>query len=138
MSVLVVAVDGSLEAQRAIDAAARLARATGAAVSLVHVGPQPETLQVAGEHDGFSRAYAGYADAMLRRLAQSPSLAGLTVTTRVLEGDPATCIAAHAREASADLVVSGSRGLNAVTRLLVGSVSTRLLHLCDRPVMIVR
>ena len=43
-----------------------------------------------------------------------------------------------ARERSTDLIVVGTRGQGPVGRLLGGSVSTRVVHHADRPVLVVR
>jgi nucleotide-binding universal stress UspA family protein len=53
-------------------------------------------------------------------------------------GLPADEIVAAARDAKADLVVIGARGLGAIKRLLLGSVSERVLHRVDCPVLIVK
>jgi nucleotide-binding universal stress UspA family protein len=60
------------------------------------------------------------------------------VERAVVEGDPARQIVATARRRDVDLVVLGARGLGALGRLLLGSVSETVLHHADRPVMIVR
>jgi nucleotide-binding universal stress UspA family protein len=56
----------------------------------------------------------------------------------VVEGDPARQIVATARSRNVDLMVLGARGLGAIGRLLLGSVSETVLHHAGWPVMIVR
>jgi nucleotide-binding universal stress UspA family protein len=56
----------------------------------------------------------------------------------VRTGDPALQLEQGAEENGADLVVVGARGHSAAHRLLLGSVSTRLLHHARRPVLVVR
>lgn len=53
-------------------------------------------------------------------------------------GNPAEEILAHAENRRADLVVTGARGLGMAGRLLLGSVSTKLLHHSPCSVLIVR
>ncbi|HEY7607134.1 MAG TPA: universal stress protein [Actinomycetes bacterium] len=43
-----------------------------------------------------------------------------------------------AGEQKAGLIVLGSRGRNDLTALLLGSVAHKVIHLADRPVLIVR
>ncbi len=63
---------------------------------------------------------------------------GARVTTVVLEGPPAERIAQVAEDEGFDLVVVGSRGRNAVARLFLGSVADRIVHICKKPVLVVR
>jgi nucleotide-binding universal stress UspA family protein len=56
----------------------------------------------------------------------------------VRSGDPAIQLDLAAEEHGADLVVVGARGHSVPHRLLLGSVSTRLLHHARRPVLVVR
>lgn len=54
-----------------------------------------------------------------------------------LAGDPATEILDAATETGADLIVLGSRGLGAMGRLVMGSVSEKVLHHTNRTVLVV-
>lgn len=81
-----------------------------------------------------------WTEAAQERLAglveRHPIESGL-LTTAVLSGSPAHTIVKYAEEQQADLIVIGSHGRGAVSRLLLGSVAERVLHLAGRPVFVV-
>jgi nucleotide-binding universal stress UspA family protein len=56
----------------------------------------------------------------------------------VVEGRPAAEVLAAAEEPGVDLVVLGARGLGTIGRLLLGSVSERVLQHAPCPVLIVK
>jgi nucleotide-binding universal stress UspA family protein len=53
-------------------------------------------------------------------------------------GNPADVIVQEAEESGADLIVVGTRGLNAARRLVMGSVSTNVVHHAPCDVLVVR
>ena len=53
-------------------------------------------------------------------------------------GHPVDTVLAVAKELNVDLIVVGARGLNPAQRFLVGSMSDRIVHHADRPVLVVR
>jgi hypothetical protein len=53
---------------------------------------------------------------------------GIVVQRILLQGDPATELLAFAASVNADLIATGSHGHGFVTRMLVGSVTTRILR----------
>jgi nucleotide-binding universal stress UspA family protein len=61
-----------------------------------------------------------------------------SVTTQYRRGEPSHEILAVAAEVKADLIVMGSRGLGQIGGLILGSVSERVLHRANIPVLIVR
>ena len=56
--------------------------------------------------------------------------------TELIGGPPAQAIADVARVRDADEIIVGARGLGRV-RALLGSVSHELLHIADRPVVVI-
>lgn len=63
--------------------------------------------------------------------------AGGRITQVTVEhGDPSKELLRHAAEMRADLIVTGSHGHNFLSRLLVGSVSTRLLRKAGRTILV--
>lgn len=53
-------------------------------------------------------------------------------------GPPARTIAEFAKKHHCDLIVMGTRGLGAVASLVLGSITTKVLHLVDIPVTLVK
>ncbi len=138
MKKILVAVDGSAPSLHAAKMALELALATGAtltvATSVTPValpGEVPFTVVNDVVKADVARGNQVLVD-VLRQLGE-PS-----VRTMQLEGSPAERIAEVAEAEGFDLVVVGSRGRNAVARLIVGSVADRLVHICKKPVLVVR
>jgi len=64
--------------------------------------------------------------------------AGISCETMAEIGPVAETIARMARETKADQIVMGTRGLNPLSGLLLGSVTTRTVHLADVPVTLIK
>jgi nucleotide-binding universal stress UspA family protein len=62
----------------------------------------------------------------------------LTISTKIRAGHPGQALAALAAKLDAGLVVLGSRGHGPIARLVLGSTAADLVHLLDRPVVVVR
>jgi len=78
------------------------------------------------------------ADPVMKRTLQALGLPEERVATEVQVGEPAEEIVDLARLAGYDLIVVGSRGLSPVKEILLGSVSSRVLHMAPCPVLVVR
>ena len=84
-------------------------------------------------HEGAARAQAD-ADRMAARLAE----AGIAATAHVRAGDAAHQILDAARDHGSDLIVTGSRGLGQLQRIVVGSVARNVLVHATCSVLVVR
>ena len=71
-------------------------------------------------------------------LAQARNSGLQPVTTQAAEGQAAQEIVRLAAERGVDCIVMGTRGMNALGGLLLGSVAQRVVHLASVPVMLVK
>ncbi len=135
---ILLAVDGSQDAQEAAKYARDLALRDDAEVVVVHpfepvpayLG-EPQASRLAADRVGKGRRTA-------QETAKDLENAGLDVVVEVLEGPPAIAILSVADVRQPDLIVMGSRGHGDLTSLLLGSVSHRVLAHARVPVMIVK
>jgi len=140
MKRILVGVDGSEHSARAARLAADIALRFGAKLTLAYVVPRlalpPDVYgltvaEVEKEHGAFAEKLLAEAVA---KLAEP----GVEVGTLVLFGSPAESLAEAAAAPDVALVVAGHRGRGAVARVLLGSVTDRLVHICAKPVLVAR
>lgn len=139
---LLVACDGSPHAQRALDAAARLAReGLALEVDLVNVR---EPIVYYGELPAFNAeelvaAQKTAQQTVLDEARERAAALGLSVRgVHAVEGLPGPEIARLAGVLGSDQVVMGTHGRGALGHLFMGSVAQRVVQLCALPVLLVR
>lgn len=150
---ILVPFDGSDAAKRALATAVDIA-ADNAVVTAIQVADQPTaadpTVVVAERMAGVVRdeavveqeisQYWGNVESSLKAAAdEAVAAAGRNVEMRavVKSGAPALVIADYAKESGVDLIVMGRRGLGSV-RSMIGSVSQRVAHETDLPLLVVK
>jgi nucleotide-binding universal stress UspA family protein len=119
---ILVAVDGSRRAVAAVESV------------IEHAGwyrEKPEIELVTVESD------AGRSAARLALAKKRLDVAKLPYRVEVLAGETAAAIVKHARKTRCDLICMGSRGMTGLKHVLLGSTATKVLHLADRPVLVV-
>ena len=122
---IVVAVDFSETSLRAARLALEIA-APRATVYLAHVGPRDSMLR---EWNGWGTTYKNEVRVALESMRKQLSVpAGTSVQCVMLQGDPATELLAFASTVGADAIATGSHGHGFITRMIVGSVTTRILR----------
>jgi nucleotide-binding universal stress UspA family protein len=133
---ILVPVDFSEPALKAVDQARRLQVMTQAAVTLLHVMQRPfDGLRI---HTGALQEEAqSAATAQLQALADS-HFPGTPVATLVKEGQPAREICEAAQVLSADLIVIGTQGISAVEHFTLGSVVENVVRHAPCGVWVVR
>ncbi len=137
---LAVGFDGSPESEVALRQAAAVAGAAGARLRLL-AAVEPVVIPAfvnvpAG--DAYAQLIRARRELLERQVeAAAASLPpDVPVETRVVEGTAVDAICKEARY-GVDLLVVGSRGWGPVRRVLLGSVSSRLLHVAPCPVLVV-
>jgi nucleotide-binding universal stress UspA family protein len=130
MRAILLAYDASAGARRALDAAADLAAATGASLTVVSVVPLGSDMRV--EPWDNVAVHAGE----LREAAAALDERGIHASIVEPVGNVAVEIEALVREGRFDTVVLGTRRLGPIGRLLVGSVSRHVAANSDATVII--
>ena len=136
---ILVAVDGSADADAALAHAIDLAESEHTRLTLIAAVDEvpPSAYFVSGEVTGQMRENAHHrAEAVIRR-ARDLVPAELPVTTVLTEQPIRLALMHQLNEAHHDLIVMGSRGRGAVRSVLLGSVSHYVLNHCQVPVLIV-
>jgi nucleotide-binding universal stress UspA family protein len=137
MKRILVATDGSAGSQHAVTKAIELASGLGAAVTFVTAVPEAGASVDPVSGSPGATVGAGGRAAVAAAVAEAKS-AGVEADFEFLQGEPAAAIVDCARDREADVIVVGSRGLGAVRRLILGSVSREVVEAADRPVLIVK
>lgn len=140
---ILVPLDGSQRAERALSVAARLARASGGSLILLQVLTSP--IELAWEameapvrlQEAFDRDQIRAVD-YFERLVASDKLAGLEITKEVLSGAPAQAILSVAHSSQVDLIVLCSHGYTGMTRWVLGSVAEKVARHAPVPVLVLR
>jgi nucleotide-binding universal stress UspA family protein len=112
-----------------------------AELRLVHVIPLPlvgDGYVSKDAYDGLMTAVRREAESRLAELAARARKAGVRTSAEVLTGVPHEQIVAAAKRGRADLVVVGTHGRTGFSRLVMGSVATRVIALARAPVLTVR
>jgi nucleotide-binding universal stress UspA family protein len=143
---ILLATDGSKEAELAFASAADLSEKTGSELHVVYVGHMPlvsyespgaTTLDpgLSGRmHESAQQEARTMLDEQMQRAGQSGEIA--EVHARI--GRPDAEIVGLAEELGAGLIVLGSRGLGRLRRALMGSVSDSVVRHAHCPVLVVR
>lgn len=145
---LLVATDGSPRAMKALKAAVRMARATGARLYVLNVQPSFVSTMVPtpeaagylnlGKHE-FDRAVRRASQRILENAERYARAQG--VRCRSL-AEPSASVARRivrtARRVRADLIVMASHGRGPVANLVLGSTTQQVLAACRIPVLVHR
>jgi len=129
MSGIIVGVDGSGHSHRALEWAMNEAAIRRAPLTVITVINYP------GDHAGAERARQAAAEAVEKARAGLGDTSPAQVIIQLASGLPAEEILNAARDT--DLIVVGARGAGGFARLLLGSVSSHLVHHAPCPVVVI-
>lgn len=134
---ILVPVDGSESAERAIDQAVVLAEVCGAQIDFLYVANINQLAINACLSDAILEAVTKAGNVILDRAIDKVP-AGIKCKGHSETGSPAVVILDFVNAHDNDLIVMGSRGLGVVKGVLLGSVSQHLVEEATCPVMVVK
>jgi len=158
MQRILLITDGSVHSQRATDYLGRFPIPDLADVRVMHVlPPMPSPSLIARSWPVGSEAMAPvpsyeteellakqaeeeerHGKVLLDQTMMELAEFGIETTSVLMRGDAATEIIEYANQNQIDLIVAGSRGLSQMRRLLLGSLSRKLVHYAGCSVLIVK
>jgi len=143
MKRLLVAYDGSEQANAALDVAIALAsseRAKVTACLALHFSEELGRIAAAFHYTPASamRMLREDARAILAAAASRAAAAGMKIEIKLVDAPALDGIIACAKTARAEMIVAGSHGRSGLPRLLLGSVAEGLMRKANVPVLVVR
>ena len=139
MKHILVAVDGSECSKKALEMAVSFAQKFEARITALNVfmppylPPEPYASVSATLEESVRK----YGEQVAQEAAKYADSQGVKADWLCTTGAPAEIIVDTALAQNCDMVIVGSRGRGAVKRALLGSVSSRLSHICTVPLLIV-
>jgi nucleotide-binding universal stress UspA family protein len=139
-SKILVPVDGSDNSYRALDAALLLSEKLGSKVTAVHVMEDVPVLHIESEKllRELLEAFKKEQELILEKCSKTARIKGLTIDTILLRGNPGSIILDFCDKEKYDMIMMGSRGMGKFKELVLGSVSSKVVHHSRCPVMLIR
>ena len=137
---IVVAVDGSKEAEFAFKKAIAVANRNDSTLNLVNIIDTRSFAAIEAYDRSIQERAQEFAEELLEGYKKEAEAAGIKNVNVLIEyGSPKTIITREvSQKVEADLIICGATGLNAVERFLIGSVSENIVRSAKCDVLVVR
>ncbi|KKM09101.1 hypothetical protein SY88_20350 [Clostridiales bacterium PH28_bin88] len=135
---ILVAVDGSPSSRKAVEMAMELAGKFGSRLYALSVVRLPDYAATVGEVTEAQAEGKNFYAGPMREIEREAKEKGIPAGTKILYGHPAEVILDYAKQEGIDLIVMGRNGTANVRRFLLGSVSDRVAHHSEIPLLIVK
>ncbi|MCR6546841.1 universal stress protein [Dehalobacterium formicoaceticum] len=137
---IMVAIDGSAHSMKAVDASIELAKKGNGQVDIIYVTPvlahyMRDSAQMIV---ALGKKLTEEANSIMEEATNKFKDSGVEYITTIKTGDAADVIIREAEEKGTQVIVMGSRGLGAISRFVIGSVSTKVLTHAPCSVFIIR
>lgn len=134
---ILLAADGSEHSYRAAEKAVALAKLSNGSIHIVYVIDGSTSKADVLSHFDISSINKKRKE-KLKPIEKLMLEGEVPHELQVIHGEPGPAIVKHANEGEFDLVVIGSRGLNKLQEMVLGSVSHKVAKRVEVPVMIVK
>ena len=140
---ILVPVDYSENSKASVRFAAELAKTLGSTLDVVHVWDKPTYVSDAvmvrrdgQEHCSLAELIRESAERdMTEFLADVALPPTLSLTHRLLSGEPASTLVSELKQGNHDLVIVGTHGRTGLSHMLLGSIAEKLIRLSPVPVL---
>lgn len=132
--------DASENSYKALNAALKLSKSIGSEITALHVMEYVPKAHIQSQKllDELLEGLTNNGKKVLDKCLLQAKEADVIIKTQLQKGDPASIILDVSSADKYDLIIMGSRGLGAFKRLLLGSVSTKVVHHASCSILVVR
>jgi nucleotide-binding universal stress UspA family protein len=136
-SQILVCCDGSKYSEKAIRTACNLAKLHESELTLIHVIDKTRKSDILAGSE-YTEILRKYAKEVMENAQKITNQEGIKAKTITKEGNVANEIVKYSKESKADLIIIGSKGLGAVVKFLLGSISSKIANHSLCSVLIVK
>ncbi|MFN2744998.1 MULTISPECIES: universal stress protein [unclassified Bacillus (in: firmicutes)] len=135
---ILLAVDGSAHSERSADHAIKLAKlSSGAEVELIYVLDYSKSKSEVLHSTSLEELEHARRN-KLKHIEEKFKTADISYQVTMKHGEPGPTIVSYANDHTFDIVIVGSRGLNKLQEMVLGSVSHKVAKRVNCPVMIIK
>ncbi|KZX15856.1 putative universal stress protein [Methanobrevibacter cuticularis] len=127
---IMVPSDGSKYSDKAVELAIEIAKKFNSKITAVHVIDEKTMFPYEKLEDEGNE--------ILEKIAKKGFKAGIEVTEQLITGDPLRDMKTIAKKANVDSIVISTHGRNKLEKLMVGSVTDRVIQTFDIPVILAK
>ncbi|MCL2141869.1 MAG: universal stress protein [Methanimicrococcus sp.] len=135
---IVVATDGTVYAKKVINTAVGLSKLTGAKLYAIYVSDISNFTPTSAEWELITENIKQESETALEYVRMLAEKENVPLETASRSGAPAIEIVQFANQINADLIVVGATGKKALERILLGSVSEKIVRNAKQQVLVVR
>ncbi|WP_415311963.1 universal stress protein [Candidatus Nitrosocosmicus sp. FF01] len=139
-SKILVPVDGSENSKRAFKQALYLSKNLRGEITILHVADAPPTVYLQSQKvlDELLEKYSKAREKIFKDYQELAERETIQIKPILVFGDPAKEIAKFSLKDESDLIVIGNRGMGHLKEMIIGSVSTSVIHDAKCPVLLVK
>jgi len=141
MKKILLPVEEFVEEPETIEEAVNIAKKFSSKITLFHVNTENvmlSRLQAEGYTDEENQEDGPDKKDNIDKTTKLYEDEGLEVEVKEIEGDPASEIIDEAEEGNYDLVVMKTHGMKGIKRFMLGSVTNKVVHHIQKPILIIR
>jgi len=139
-SKILVPIDGSENSKRAFNHALYLSKNLKGQITILHVADAPPTVYVQSQKvlDELLEKYSKAREKVFDEYLELAQKEGVEIKTKVILGDPGQEIIKFTIKDEFDVIVIGNRGMGHLKEMVMGSVSSTVVHDAKCPVLLVK
>lgn len=139
-SKILVPVDGSENSKRAFNYATYLSKNLKGKITILHIADAPPTVYVQSQKvlDELLEKYSKAREKVFDEYLELAQKEGVEIKTKVIFGDPGQAIVKFSIEEEFDVIIIGNRGMGHLKEMVMGSVSSTVVHDAKCPVLLIK